>query len=351
MAHCDTTRRGLITGVAGLAGLARIGAPLSALGALAPAFGVRAQSTPRATVPAEGTHLVLLGTQGGPNFNPQRNETASALVVDGKPYLVDCGYGALGALRAAGLNHRDIATVFLTHLHDDHTSDLAALLSHQWTDGRIEPTLVVGPYGTEALVAAALAFSAANAAIRLADEARSVLPRDMFSGRDIAATAEPTRAFADDRVRATAVENTHFPPSAKEKVPYRALSYRLDTDGRSVTFSGDTSYSENLIELARGCDVLVCETIEVATMRQAFERMVADGAYADNPEGIWKHIVETHTSTEDAGRMAAAAGVGTLVLNHLVPGALNELPDSAYLEGVRKHFDGRAIVGRDSMVI
>jgi ribonuclease BN (tRNA processing enzyme) len=49
--------------------------------------------------------------------------------------------------------------------------------------------------------------------------------------------------------------------------------------------------------------------------------------------------------------MAAAAGVGTLVLNHLVPGALNELPDSAYLEGVRKHFDGRAIVGRDSMVI
>ena len=132
----------------------------------------------------------------------------------------------------------------------------------------------------------------------------------------------PTEIFSDDRVRVSAVENTHFPDYAKERMPYRAVSYRFDSADRSIVVSGDTAYSENLIELARGADVFVCETIEVATWRDVFDRRVAAGAYADNPEGIWDHIVGTHSSTEDAGRMAAAAGVGTLVLTHLIPGGL-----------------------------
>ena len=50
-------------------------------------------------------------------------------------------------------------------------------------------------------------------------------------------------------------------------------------------------------------------------------------------------------------RMAAEAGVGTLVLSHITPGSLMDVPDSLYLEGVRKHFDGEVIIGRDLMVI
>jgi ribonuclease BN (tRNA processing enzyme) len=49
--------------------------------------------------------------------------------------------------------------------------------------------------------------------------------------------------------------------------------------------------------------------------------------------------------------MAAAAGVGTLVLSHLLPGSLMDVPDELYLEGIRKHFDGRVIVGKDLMII
>jgi ribonuclease BN (tRNA processing enzyme) len=341
-------RRAVVTAFPALAGaglLTRFGTGLAlALGAVA----ARSQT---AAVPASGTHLVLLGTQGGPNFNAERGECANAVVIDGRTYLVDFGYGALGALARVGLNYREVGTVFLTHLHDDHTSDVAALLSHQWTGGRIDPTLVVGPFGTMRLVAGALAFAEANTAIRLADEARSVRPEDIFSARDIEATRAPTEVFADDRVTVSSVENTHFPESAREQVPYRAVSYRLDSRDRSITISGDTAYSENLIRLAEGSDVFVCEAIEVATTRANLERRVAAGAYADNPEGIWKHIVETHTSTEDAGRMAAEAGVGTLVLSHILPGALVDVPDSLYLEGVRRHFDGEVIVGRDLMVI
>jgi ribonuclease BN (tRNA processing enzyme) len=73
--------------------------------------------------------------------------------------------------------------------------------------------------------------------------------------------------------------------------------------------------------------------------------------YQDAREGIWQHIVETHANTEEIGRMAAEAEVELLVLNHIIPGSLLELPDSAYLEGIRKNYQGEVIVGRDGMVI
>ena len=280
-----------------------------------------------------------------------RNETASAVVIDGRTYLVDCGYGALGALRKAGVNYRDIGHVFLTHLHDDHTADLAAFLSHQWSDGRVTPTIVTGPYGTKSMVKAALDFSAANTAIRLVDEARSVKPSALFHGEDVKATATPLDVFSDEKVRVSSIENTHFPESSKRRMPYRSLAYRFETATRSIVFSGDTSYSEGVVKLAKDADVLVCETIEVASMRRAFERMVAGGAYADNAEGVWSHIVATHTSTEDAGRMAEEANVRTLVLDHLLPGALQTIDDSVYLDGVRKHYSGKVVVGRDLMIL
>jgi len=336
------TRRAALERIAGLtiaAALSRVreadgGAPAAAQGP--------------AGAPA-GTRLVLLGTQGGPNFNAMRGETASAIVVGGETYLVDCGYGTFAALKQAGLNHRELARVFITHLHDDHTADLAALLIRQWTDGRVEPTTVFGPYGTARMVEAVLAFGEANTAIRLVDEARSVRPADMLRGRDLEATTTPVEAFRDERVTVRSIENTHYPDASKARMPYRALSYRFDAADRSIVISGDTGYSTGLVTLATGADVLVCEAIDVPAMRRAFEGMVARGMYADNPEGVWNHIIETHAPVEDAGRMAAEAGVGTLVLNHLVPGALDPLPDETYLAAARKRFGGRIVVGRDQL--
>jgi ribonuclease BN (tRNA processing enzyme) len=347
MSVVNSSRRRAIRRVAGLAGA-------TALWRFAPAAAldspIRAQ-TPEARAGGPGAQLVLLGTQGGPNFTDARGETASAVVVDGTTYLCDCGYGTLGALKRAGLNHRAIAQVFLTHLHDDHTADLPALLIRQWTDGRVDPTTVFGPHGTSRMVEAVIAFGEANATIRLVDEARTVPPATLLRGRNLQATTAPAEAYRDDRVTVRSIENTHFPDESKAKMPYRALSYRFDARNRSIVISGDTAYSKGLVELARGADVLVCEAIDVPAMRTAFDGMVAKGMYADNPEGIWRHIIETHTPVEDTGRMAAEARVGTLVLNHLVPGALGNLPDQTYIDSARKTFTGRIVVGRDQMVL
>jgi ribonuclease BN (tRNA processing enzyme) len=319
---------------------------LHGLGALAAARCLPARAQ------AGAMKLVLLGTQGGPNFNLLRGEAANVLVVDERLYLIDCGYGALAALVRAGLKYTFVDQVFLTHLHDDHAADLPSLIGHQWTDGRITPVGVHGPAGTERLVAAALDFNAVNEEIRLVDEARSVRLRDLFRANDAAAGSEPVEIYSDERLEVTAVENTHYPEESKARMPHRSLSYRCTSRDRSIVFSGDTAVSAALVRLAAGADVLVCEAMEVDLMRRAFDARVAAGAYADNPEGIWHHIVTTHTTTEQAGEMAAAAGVKTLVLSHLVPGALApQVADEVYAAGARRHFDGQIVVGRDQLAL
>ncbi|MBI2189017.1 MAG: hypothetical protein HYU37_18105 [Acidobacteria bacterium] len=91
-------------------------------------------------------------------------------------------------------------------------------------------------------------------------------------------------------------------------------------------------------------------TIHANMMAQA--KAAAD---AGNPNSIARHIAETHSTTVDVGRMAAEAKVKTVVLSHLLPGSNRpgpaEFPDTTYIEGVRQHFSGQVIIGRDGMVL
>jgi len=296
-----------------------------------------------------GSTLILLGTQGGPGVNLARSETASVLVVRGQLYLVDCGYGTLRGLIQAGLDYNNLANVFLTHLHNDHTSDVAALLSHKWTSGRPQAATVHGPFGTEALVEGAIAFFKADTEIRIVDEGRTAKPEGLFHGLDLN-VSDVTEVYRDESVRIKAAENTHFPERAKKKMPYRSLSYRFDSIDRSFVFSGDTAYSKNLIELAQNADVFVCEAMSLA-MHQQLESAVK--AAGPNTESIARHVMETHSTTEDVGRMAAEAKVKMVVLNHLVgvPNAQSGLEsfESGLIESVGKFFAGKVIVGRDQV--
>lgn len=301
---------------------------------------------------SNGPRLLLLGTQGGPNFHLQRGETASAVLLDDHIYMVDCGYGAMAALVRANLNYRAVDHVFLTHLHDDHAADLVALLGHQWTGGRVKPTLVHGPAGTRRLVNAAIRYNEVNEEIRLVDEARSLRGAQLFRASEIPATSAPTLVLRDGDMTVQAVQNTHYPAATLKRIPHRSIALRFDARGRSIVFSGDTAYSSNLVALARGADVLVCEAMHVAATRRSFDERVAAGAYADNPEGIWQHIVDTHTPLDVAGRMAREAGVKMLVLNHIIPGGWNpELDDDFYRREAAREFTGSIIVGRDGMLI
>lgn len=308
-----------------------------------------------APAPAKpGTWLVLLGTRAGPGIDLSRAQTASVVVVDGRPYLVDCGYGALRQLVAAHIGYLQIDRVFFTHLHDDHTGDLAALLSFQWTNGKTTPTDAFGPFGTASMVQSAVSFFHANVEIRTVDEGRSVDATRQFHGHDVTAAATPVEVFKDDKVTVTAVANTHYPARSLARMPDRSFALRFDTPHRSIVFSGDTAYSENVVTLARNADVFVCEVIDQRVIDQMRERAAAAAA-AGNPINIFRHVAETHSSPSDVARMATEANVRTVVLNHEGAGAAPTgdlaFPVTGFIEAVRKGFTGEVIVGDDLMVL
>ena len=78
------------------------------------------------------TELVLLGTAGAPMPVPGRKGIASALIVDERVFVVDCGRGSPSAFAEAGLDFTRLEAVFLTHLHADHIGDLPGMLLYPW---------------------------------------------------------------------------------------------------------------------------------------------------------------------------------------------------------------------------
>ena len=104
------------------------------------------------------TQIVMLGT-GTPRPDPDRAGPATAVVVNDTPYLVDFGAGVIRRATAAyhkgvialGYGGVNIKTVFLTHLHTDHTIGYPDLIFTPWTMGRHEPLAVYGPRGIGAM--------------------------------------------------------------------------------------------------------------------------------------------------------------------------------------------------------
>jgi len=276
------------------------------------------------------TRLILLGTAGGPSPKVGRAAPAQAIVVGDRVYLVDCGDGVARQLALARLPFSQLRAVFLTHQHSDHNAGYGPLLLLGWTAG-LTTVDTYGPPPLEKMTRQLLDAYAFDIETRIADEGRAPLA-PLVRPHDITAAGE---IFKDDRVRVTAAVN-HHPPIE------RSFTYRFDTADRSIVISGDTTYSESVVALAKGADVLVHE----AMYRTYYDRPDAQPA----ARTVRQHIVASHTDVEDVGRAAAAAGVKQLVLSHFVPSD-QVVSDEQWLAGAKKHYGGPVVLGRDLMEI
>jgi ribonuclease BN (tRNA processing enzyme) len=326
---------------------------------------LEARRLPRRADTAE--RVVLLGTAGGGNPKSTRAGYANAVVVDDAAYLVDCGEGAHTQLWRAGLavnpgfaggRRPRVATVFVTHLHADHIMDLANLFMGSWPSHVID-LYGPGPDGLRVTMNGLMAAFAYNVKVRMADEGRSNVA-DAYrvheigvtsaaagapeidlhvagDGSSTAAAAPPMEPIViqpedDHGVKVSAVLVQHAPV-------FPALGYRFDTPHGAVAFSGDTGACENVVRLARGADVLVHEVIDV-------DRLLARLRRLPNYEAVRAHLGRSHSSPEEAGTIAAKAGVGTVVLSHLVPGD-GEVTEDEWEARVRSTFDGDVVCGVD----
>ncbi|MEV0600420.1 MBL fold metallo-hydrolase [Streptomyces sp. NPDC050315] len=269
--------------------------------------------------------LVILGSAGGPQPHPGKAAPATAVVVDGDIHVIDCGNGVGRQLVSAGLELSALRSVFVTHHHVDHNADLGALVHLAWTAARSEPVDLYGPAPLESMVKQYLELNQPDI------HHREALGRPALSGifrpHEVAG---PGVVHEADGVRVSAAVATH--------PPMPSYAYRVDAHGRSVVVSGDTAKCDEVTELARGADVLVHEAYSPGHLP---EFMTGSNTKI---ERLQQHFAQAHTSAEDAARVAAAAGVHTLVLWHLIPW---QLDDATFIEQATRHFDGEIIVAHD----
>ncbi|QDZ06405.1 MBL fold metallo-hydrolase [Sphingomonas panacisoli] len=276
------------------------------------------------------SRLVLLGTKGGPTPSRFRAPASSLLVVGEDAYVIDCPDGVAGRLVQAGVDLAKLQNIFISHHHSDHVAGLGALLVLAWGSDLQTPLTVHGPPPLKRVLDAQIAANAYDIEVRIREEGRPPLA-PLISGRTL---SRPGMILETPNVQVHCAFGDHY------TVP--SIAFRFDTPDRSIVFSGDTRPSENLIELAKGADVLVHEVMLTSALTQ-----IASG----NAPALLDHLRRSHTTTEELGRVAAAAGVKTVVLSHLVPGGIPSISDEMWLEGVRRHFRGEIIVGRDMMEI
>ena len=245
--------------------------------------------------------VTLLGT-GSPvpepgrlaPVSPRDRANAMTLVQAGQEVLLfDAGRGVVERLSQAGINGRDITSVFLTHFHSDHVVGLPDLwltsrLTLSWGN-RAKSMEVVGPVGTKEFVSNLVKAYAPDIS------ARPDQPQIDLVGREF---EKDGVIFDRNGVKVTAFTVDHGPAKP-------AVGYRIDYKGRSVLISGDTRLDDNVIKYGTGVDLLLHEVLAVnpALLRKIPKLM---------------SIFNLHASPEQCGQVFAKTRPKLAAFTHIV---------------------------------
>ena len=277
---------------------------------------------------ADGTRVVILGT-GTPVPDYQRAGAGVAVIHKGQAYLFDAGNGIVQ--RAIEANQRlsikelepnNIRYLFFTHLHSDHIHDYSTLASSRWWSREFK-LKAWGPKGLKEMTGYMNKMMDVEAKLRTAGTPREAIKH--LDGYRVEATEiEDGVVFKKDdlTIEAFTVPHGGIKP---------AFGYKITTADKSIVISGDTSYSEKIIEKARDVDILIHE-------------VVSAGALAQLPEFWQGYHNSSHTRTDRLAEVASKARPKLLVLYHIL---FFDTPERELLEEVRAGYDGKVVLAHD----
>jgi len=276
----------------------------------------------------KSTQVVLLGT-GTPRPDPKRSGPATAIVVNGTPYLMDAGPGIVRRATAAydngvkALAVANLLTLFITHLHSDHTVGYPDLIFTTWVQGRRRPIKAYGPPGIEAMTKYIMLAWQVDIDVRI----KGLEQRDPNGLTVEAHDVKPGMIYEDSNVKVTA-----FPVAHGE---LQAYGYKFQTPDRTVVISGDTSPSADLIRNCQKCDVLIHEAFS------------DDYKPADMPNWL-PYRSKYHTTTTQLAEIANKTQPGLLIVYHRGIGPpSHEISDEQYLAEIRRTYRGNVVIGQD----
>jgi ribonuclease BN (tRNA processing enzyme) len=277
--------------------------------------------------------ITLLGT-GTPSPSLERQSSGLLVEVGGDLIVMDHGPGAHHRLIESGHRAVDVTTAFFSHLHYDHCLDYARLVLQRWDQGadRIADLDVHGPPPLARMTRLLFAADGVYGPdIEARTKHRSSL--DVFESRG----GIPPRRGPDPRVRevhagdhVTARGWRVSVGHAAHVQPYlECLAFRLDSDEGSFCYSGDSGACEEIVDLARGCDVLIHMNHYFSGREPSSSYRAACGHHRDNA------IAARH------------AGVRTLVLTHIPPELDQPGVRDEIAREIAQEFDGEVVWGTD----
>ena len=287
--------------------------------------------------PTTQTQVVLLGT-GNPPADPDRSGPATAIVVNGTPYLVDFGAGVVRRAKAAvadrgitALEPTNLRVVFVTHLHSDHTVGYPDLILTPWVLGRRVPLEVYGPTGIKAMTEHILEAYRADYETRSKHYTENLYSVGSFpeGHRVNAHEIKSGVVYKDANVTVTAFPTKHAMES---------YGYRFDTPDRSIVISGDTNPTQATIDACNGCDILIHEVLTHEWL-------------AKRPD-FHNYAARYHTTTTQLADLAKQAKPRLLVLYHAsiawrpVVDNQRSRPEELLREMLTR-YSGQVVVGRD----
>jgi len=270
---------------------------------------------------AQEFRVTLLGT-GNPTPSLTRFGPSVLIQAGDETLVFDVGRGAAQRLYQLGVPFQSINAVFVTHLHSDHIVGLPDLWLTGWLMGRTtSPLKLIGPAGTTEMAGYLEKAFAFDVRIR-AEEGGQAAAGGQISARD---TVQGL-VYEEHGVRVTAFDVDH----GKVKP---AFGYRIEYRGHVVTLSGDTRFSENVIQFSKGADLLIHEVALAPTDIKPSTRGYIAFAH--------------HTTPEQAAEVFSRVKPKLAVYSHIV--SIWGLKDEDLTLRTRRLYSGPFEVGEDLM--
>ena len=271
------------------------------------------------------TKLVLLGT-GTPFADPNKSGPSLAIVVNNTSYIVDCGPGVVRRAAEASklgfpsLEASHLKTLFITHLHSDHTVGLADIILTPAVLDRNAPISIYGPVGSKKMTDDLMSAYKEDIAIRI----NGLEKGDAIAYQVYTNEIKEGQIYKDSNLTVTAFNVNHGQWD-------NAFGFVFQTKDKKIVISGDCTYSENLIKYAKDCDILVHEVYSDAGLKKRTQR--------------WQDYHATfHTSTYQLADIANKVKPKLLILNHQLTFGTSL---QSLLDEVKSKYTGPVINGSD----
>jgi len=250
----------------------------------------------------------------------ERNMSGYLLEAGNKKILFDSGAGTIRQLLKLKINLLDVNNIFYTHLHNDHINDLCAIIwSGNYGMKRKKALNIYGPKGFKryfkVLMEKILKPTKLNYPINIKE-----MWNDSIIKIPIIDDFNNSKTMTNNPIKN--YKNSIVVKSIKSKHTDASVSYRIEHNNKSIVYSGDTDYSNEIIKISKNADLLILEC-----------------SHPDNMKA------RGHLTPSLCGKIATEANVKKLVLTHFYPEA-----DKADVKSqCAKEYSGKIVLGKDFM--